>query len=170
MAAAAADLRKVVRELDELMEVELQRTFKAVAEQFEYFFKLLFNGGTAKLVLTEPEDLTKKQRADLYASLGSATKRLAALQFNPDRGVMGKCDLCADYVDQGRNPSCVDACPMRALDFGEYDELVSKYGDPAHVYPLPQPSITRPSIVVRAHRNARGANPAVSNVEEIGDA
>ena len=93
-----------------------------------------------------------------------------APQFNTKSGVMGKCDLCVDYVDQGKRPSCVDACPMRALDFGEYDELVSKYGDPAHVYPLPQPSITRPSIVVRAHRNARGANPAVSNVEEIGDA
>ena len=25
---------------------------------------------------------------------------------------MGKCDLCADYVDQGKNPSCVDACPI----------------------------------------------------------
>ena len=90
-----------------------------------------------------------------------------APQFDPDRGVMGKCDLCADYVDQGKNPSCVDACPMRALDFGDYDELVEKHGASAHVYPLPNPSITDPSIVVKAHKDAGGAGPGVSNIEEV---
>ena len=77
-----------------------------------------------------------------------------APQFNPDRRVMGKCDLCADYVDQGRNPSCVDACPMRALDFGDYDELLDRHGEPDHVYPQPDDSLTRPSICIRAHANA----------------
>jgi len=93
-----------------------------------------------------------------------------APQFNPDKGVMGKCDLCADYVDQGKNPSCVDACPMRALDFGDYDDLVSKYGESSHVYPLPNPSITGPSICVRAHQDAAGADPAVVNIEEVKNA
>lgn len=90
-----------------------------------------------------------------------------ALQFNPEKGVMGKCDLCADYVDQGKNPSCVDACPMRALDFGDYEDLLSKYGEPSHIHPLPDPSITRPSILVRPHRSAGGADATVSNVEEV---
>ena len=49
-----------------------------------------------------------------------------ALQFDPQKGVMGKCDLCADYIDQGKNPSCVDACPMRALDVGDYDALIEQ--------------------------------------------
>jgi len=93
-----------------------------------------------------------------------------APQFNPATGMMGKCDLCADYVDQGKNPSCVDACPMRVLDFGEYDELVAKYGDSGPVHPLPAPSITQPSIVLRAHKNAGDANATVANVEELGDA
>ena len=90
-----------------------------------------------------------------------------APQFNPEKGVMGKCDLCADYVDQGKNPGCVDACPMRALDFGDHAELVSKYGDSDHIHPLPAPSITGPSIVVRAHTSAAGADPAVANIEEV---
>lgn len=90
-----------------------------------------------------------------------------ALQFNPEKGVMGKCDLCADYVDQGKNPSCVDACPMRALDFGNYDELLQKYGKPSHIHPLPDPSITRPSILIRPHRSADAANARVSNLEEV---
>ena len=93
-----------------------------------------------------------------------------APQFNPATGVMGKCDLCADYVDQGKNPGCVDACPMRALDFGQYDELVAKYGDSDQVHPLPAPSITQPSIVLRAHQRAGDAHAAVANVEELGDA
>ena len=77
-----------------------------------------------------------------------------APQFNPEERVMGKCDMCADYVDQGKNPSCVDACPMRALEFGDYDELIDRHGEPDQVYPQPDDSITRPSICVRGHAKA----------------
>ena len=80
-----------------------------------------------------------------------------APQFNPGQRVMGKCDLCADYVDQGKNPSCVDACPMRALDFGDYDELLDRHGGPDHVYPQPDDSFTRPSICIRAHPRGMGS-------------
>ena len=80
---------------------------------------------------------------------------------------MGKCDLCVDYVDQGKNPSCVDACPMRALDFGDYGELVEKYGSSDHIYPLPDDSITGPSLVVKSHKKASGADPGVVNLEEV---
>ena len=93
-----------------------------------------------------------------------------APQYNTEKGVMGKCDLCADYVDQGKNPSCVDACPMRALDFGNYNDLVAKYGETEHIYPLPDPSITVPSLCIRAHQDAGGADPAVANIEEVKNA
>ena len=93
-----------------------------------------------------------------------------APQFNPDKGVMGKCDLCADYIDQGKNPSCVDACPMRALDFGDYDEWIEKYGDSGQVYPLPTPSITEPSLVIKARHRARSGKSRVSNIEEVSNA
>jgi len=90
-----------------------------------------------------------------------------APQYNPDTGKMGKCDLCVDYLEAGKRPSCVDACPMRALDFGEYDELVDRYGKPVNVFPLPDAGITGPSTVVRAHRNAYEAGAEVANVEEV---
>jgi len=90
-----------------------------------------------------------------------------APQYNAERGVMGKCDLCVDYIDQGKNPSCVDACPARALDFGDYSELVDKYGDPDHVYPLPDASITGPSICVRGHVKAGGTELEITNLEEV---
>lgn len=90
-----------------------------------------------------------------------------APQYDPQRGVMGKCDLCADYVDAGKNPSCVDACPARALDFGDFDGLLAKYGDSTHIYPLPDASITGPNVCIRPHPKAGGAAPGVANLEEV---
>jgi len=93
-----------------------------------------------------------------------------APQFNPEKGTMTKCNLCADYVDEGKNPSCVDACPMRALDFGEYDGLVKKYGDRGNIFPLPSRYHTEPSILVNPHRCLKNADieiiPGISNFEE----
>jgi len=34
------------------------------------------------------------------------------------QGIASKCNGCADEADEGRNPVCVRACPMRALDCG----------------------------------------------------
>lgn len=90
-----------------------------------------------------------------------------APQFNPDKGVMGKCDFCADYIDEGKRPSCVDACPMRALDCGEYEALLNKYGSSEHIYPLPDQTITLPSFFVKAHKSAKGLNPQIANIEEV---
>lgn len=44
-------------------------------------------------------------------------------------GLIVKCDSCKALRDAGMNPVCVDACAMRALDFGDMDELAAKYGD-----------------------------------------
>ncbi len=93
-----------------------------------------------------------------------------APQFNPQTGVMGKCDFCADYLDEGKNPSCVDACPMRALDFGDLEALLEKYGPGDLIYPLPDPAITGPSICIRAHPQAGRADAAVANIEEVKNA
>jgi anaerobic dimethyl sulfoxide reductase subunit B (iron-sulfur subunit) len=93
-----------------------------------------------------------------------------APQFNPEIGLMTKCNMCFDYVDEGKNPSCVDACPMRAMDFGEFDVLVKKYGDEKSVFPLPNRQHTEPSLVVKPHRSCDELmleKPAVVNLEEV---
>jgi chromosome segregation protein len=87
--AAIADLRKIVRELDEVMRVELARTFAAVAEQFVHYFQQLFNGGAAKLVLADPDDITNSgieiiarppgKRPQSLALLSGGERTLAAL-------------------------------------------------------------------------------------------
>ncbi|HOG28660.1 MAG TPA: 4Fe-4S dicluster domain-containing protein [Vicinamibacterales bacterium] len=38
-----------------------------------------------------------------------------APQYDPDRGIVSKCTLCAPRLDDGRLPACVTACPTGAL-------------------------------------------------------
>jgi DMSO reductase iron-sulfur subunit len=37
-------------------------------------------------------------------------------QYNSDRGVVGKCDMCFGRLTQGREPACADACPESAIE------------------------------------------------------
>src|SRR6266567_4269133 len=36
-------------------------------------------------------------------------------QYNPERGVVGKCDMCYGRLTDGREPACVSACPESAI-------------------------------------------------------
>ena len=56
---AENDLHTVIAELDEKTRKEFLKTFEAVAEEFHTIFHRLFGGGTARLVLTDPENLTE---------------------------------------------------------------------------------------------------------------
>ncbi|MCX7609581.1 MAG: chromosome segregation protein SMC [Anaerolineales bacterium] len=56
---AEADLKQVIAELDDITRREFQKTFEAVAEHFHHIFQRLFGGGSARLTLTNPEDLTE---------------------------------------------------------------------------------------------------------------
>ena len=78
-----------------------------------------------------------------------------APQYIEEQGRSGKCNGCYDLVDQGQNPACVDACVMRALDFGDIDELRAKYGATADVVGMPDSGLTGPSIVITPSPEAR---------------
>ncbi len=56
---ADGDIREVIAELDMLMEREFLRTFDAVAQEFKQIFTRLFGGGSARLALTDPENMTE---------------------------------------------------------------------------------------------------------------
>lgn len=77
--AAEVDLRKVIAELDLLMEKEFRTTFDKVAAEFRDIFARLFNGGSAKLLLTEEGDIATTG-IDIEARLpGKRSQRLALL-------------------------------------------------------------------------------------------
>jgi chromosome segregation protein len=56
---ADADLRQVIAELDELTKQSFSRTFDAVDKQFRAMFTRLFGGGSARLSLTDPDNLVE---------------------------------------------------------------------------------------------------------------
>jgi len=97
-----------------------------------------------------------------------------APQFNPVLKRMSKCDFCQDYLAQGLPPACVAACPCRALDYGEYEELKEKYGTFAPIAPLPRPELTTPRFICAPNRHAKPQGSTegirgtlISNPEEV---
>lgn len=94
----------------------------------------------------------------------------SAPQYNAELGKMTKCDFCNDYLSEKKPPACVAACPNRALDFGEYEDLISKYGEAQIVAPFPDKAITEPNIVFSPHRSARSIGTRlgmIRNPDEI---
>jgi len=76
---ASAQLRQVVAELDELMETAFRETFDAVATRFSETFTALFDGGVARLELTEPDDLMNTGVDIVARPPGKRAQRLALL-------------------------------------------------------------------------------------------
>ena len=91
-------------------------------------------------------------------------------QYDEALGKMTKCDFCHDRLAVGLKPLCVEACPMRVIHFGEYEDLRERFGDAAHFAPLPDPNVTRPCLVVTPPHNAQPVGSkmgAISNPEEM---
>ncbi|MDR1183380.1 MAG: 4Fe-4S dicluster domain-containing protein [Coriobacteriales bacterium] len=63
---------------------------------------------------------------------------------------MSKCTMCMDRLEQGHMPTCVNACPARALDFGPFEEVGARYGSVHALQDMPDPTTTRPSIVFKS--------------------
>ncbi len=76
---AEAHVLDVIAELDTLMEREFVKTYEAVNIEFRQIFTRLFGGGSARLVLTDPDDLTNSG-IDIDARLpGRRTQGLSLL-------------------------------------------------------------------------------------------
>ena len=87
---------------------------------------------------------------------------------------MTKCDFCRDNLEQGKKPACVAACPCRALDYGDYGQLVERYGAQAPIAPLPAAELTRPHFICAPNRHAKPQGSTeglrgglISNPEEV---
>lgn len=79
----------------------------------------------------------------------------AGPQFVEEKGVVGKCDGCVDLTSRGMMPVCVDACLMRALEFGDLAELKQRHPDATEVASLPNPALTSPCLLITPKPEAR---------------
>lgn len=77
-------------------------------------------------------------------------------QYVKELGIVQKCDMCKDLVEKGGNPVCVDACMMRAIKFGELEELKAEYGSNtvSDLPILPSSMITNPATIIKPRKNA----------------
>jgi len=73
-----------------------------------------------------------------------------APQFGAEsNALMQKCNFCIDRVSQGKVPNCVEACPTRALDAGDFDELQKKYGSIQSADGFSYSKRTQPAVVFK---------------------
>ena len=59
LVTADDNLRQILLDLDTLMRSEFKKTFDAVASEFPKMFTRLFGGGSARLLLSDPDDLNE---------------------------------------------------------------------------------------------------------------
>jgi chromosome segregation protein len=83
---AQKDLMSVVDELDQLMKKEFLKTFRKVEVEFENIFTQLFNGGKAKLIIEDENDLFNSG-IDIEATLPGRRKQELALLSGGERSL-----------------------------------------------------------------------------------
>ena len=82
-------------------------------------------------------------------------------QYNPERGVVGKCDMCYGRLTQGQHPACVSACPEGAIriETVRTAEWREEYRDDANSPGMPSAddslSTTRITLPARLPRDVR---------------
>ena len=87
-----------------------------------------------------------------------------APQFIEEDKIVQKCDTCRALREAGHEPVCVEACPMRAIEFGEMDDLRAAHPDAVSELPCTEPAATTtPNILIGASRGAllEDFNPVV---------
>ncbi len=97
-------------------------------------------------VLIDPDKATS---SDLKAAWSACPYGAISFDSEAPDSTAYKCDMCIDRLMDGKFPSCVLACPTRALDFGPIDQLMSKYGTNQQLEEMPDPKTVVPAVVFK---------------------
>jgi chromosome segregation protein len=103
--SAETQVREVITELDALMEREFRKTFDAVAVSFRQAFNRLFGGGSARLSLTDPRDLTNTG-IDIEARLPGRREQGLSMLSGGERSLTA-CALVFALLEVSPTPFCV---------------------------------------------------------------
>jgi chromosome segregation protein len=124
---AEEGIKEVIAELDLLMEREFRKTFDAVAREFREIFSRLFGGGTARLVLTDPQNLTMTG-IDIEARLPGRREQGLTLLSGGERSLTASA-LVFSLLKVSPTPFCVfdevDAM-LDEANVGRFRELLEE--------------------------------------------
>lgn len=73
--------------------------------------------------------------------------------FNKDTGTVEKCELCYERIDNNLEPSCVLACPVKAIQLVDINEVSEKYLK--DVPGFPNSSLTIPAVRFKPPQNKK---------------
>jgi chromosome segregation protein len=102
---AGERLRLVIAEMDSIMQREFRKTFDVVSERFHANFAQLFGGGTARLVLTEPDDVSSTG-VDIVARPPGKRQQTLALLSGGERSLTAVALVFA-FLQTNPPPFCI---------------------------------------------------------------
>ena len=89
-------------------------------------------------------------------------------QYNAERGVVGKCDMCYGRLEHGQAPACVSACPEGAIaiELVNIDEwrAASAFAWPGRGLPALDGSLSTTRVTMPAHLPPNGRPVDLSHV------
>ncbi len=113
------DLRKVMDELDEHIKTKFNTAFHKVNEQFEQYFRVLFNGGKAFLSLVKAQDNLTEAEAEIEKEEEQEEKDT---QLRPEEKIVAKYErgsLAVAGVDIKATPPGKKLTSIQSLSGGE---------------------------------------------------
>ncbi|MBW1898991.1 MAG: hypothetical protein JRI61_08030, partial [Deltaproteobacteria bacterium] len=131
---ALDDLQKVIRKINRITQDRFMKTFEQVNEKLEEVFPKLFNGGSAKLVLTEPDKPLETgvefmihppgKKLTRLSLLSGGEKALSAIAFIFSIFLIKPAAFC--LMDE------IDA-PLDEANVERFNELVKIIGDKSQI-------------------------------------
>ncbi len=70
--------------------------------------------------------------------------------YLPELGIVNKCNACIDTREADGATTCEASCGMRAIEFGDFDDLVKRHPDAVQqISCMPDASLTNPSTIIK---------------------
>jgi chromosome segregation protein len=118
--AGMQDLRNIMDELDEHIKQKFNEAFHKINEKFEYYFRVLFNGGRAYLSIVRSEE--QKAEEELAVEAGEEEAEEEGQQLRPEEKVVQKYEKGASNIvgiDIKATPPGKKLTNIQALSGGE---------------------------------------------------
>ncbi len=126
---AQAQLRDVINEMDQIMEREFKRTLEEVGGHFTQIFATLFGGGSAKLLLSDPDN-PNTSGVDISCKLPGKKPQGLSMLSGGERSLTA-CALVFALLKVSPTPFCVldevDAM-LDEANVGRYRDMLNELG------------------------------------------